>query len=88
MAGLGIAYSRAGAELPALAEHLRVPVTVTAQSKGHFPEDHPLFAGTFGVYTDAPIYDLINEADLWLAGKNPTAGRNRPEHSQLSRFSG
>ena len=67
MAGVGVAYSRASAELIATAEHLRVPVTVTAQSKGHFPEDHPLFAGTFGVYTDAPIYELIQEADLILA---------------------
>jgi len=67
MAGLGVAYSRTAADLLATAEHLRVPVTVTAQSKGHFPEDHPLFAGTFGVYTDAPIYRLIEEADLILA---------------------
>lgn len=67
MAGLGVAYSKTGAQLRALAEHLQAPVTVTAQSKGHFPEDHPLFAGCFGVYTDAPIYDLIQEADLILA---------------------
>ncbi len=67
MAGVGIAYSRAAGDLMATAEHLRVPVTVTAQSKGHFPEDHALFAGTFGVYTDAPIYELIQEADLILA---------------------
>lgn len=67
MAGMGVAYSRTGAGLIATAEHLRVPVTVTAQSKGYFPEDHTLFAGTFGVYTDAPLYDLIQEADLILA---------------------
>ncbi len=67
MTGLGVAYSRTAADLLATAEHLGVPVTVTAQSKGHFPEDHPLFAGTFGVYTDAPIYQLIEEADLVLA---------------------
>lgn len=67
MAGLGVSYTRTGAELLAIAEHFRVPVIVTAQSKGHFPEDHPLFAGTFGVYTDAPIYDVIHEADLILA---------------------
>ena len=67
MAGLGVAYSKCAAGLLATAEHLGVPVTVTAQSKGHFPEDHPLFAGTFGVYTDAPIYQLIEEADLILA---------------------
>lgn len=67
MAGLGVAFSRSSARLVATAEHLQVPVTVTAQSKGHFPEDHPFFAGTFGVYTDAPILDLIREADLILA---------------------
>ncbi|MHB8910493.1 MAG: thiamine pyrophosphate-binding protein [Syntrophales bacterium] len=67
MAGLGVSFSHTGAALVAAAEHLRVPVTVTAQSKGCIPEDHPLFAGTFGVYTDAPIYSLIQEADLILA---------------------
>jgi len=67
MAGQGVAFSRTSTALVATAEHLRTPVTVTAQSKGCFPEDHPLFAGTFGVYTDAPIYDLIQEADLILA---------------------
>ncbi len=67
MAGQGVAYSRNGSALVAAAEHLRAPVTVTAQSKGCIPEDHPLFAGTFGVYTDAPIYSLIQEADLILA---------------------
>ena len=67
MAGLGVAFSHTGAALVAAAEHLRVPVTVTAQSKGCISEDHPLFAGTFGVYTDAPIYSLIQEADLILA---------------------
>ena len=67
MAGLGVAFSHTSAALVATAEHLRLPVTVTAQSKGCIPEDHPLFAGTFGVYTDAPIYGLIREADLILA---------------------
>jgi acetolactate synthase-1/2/3 large subunit len=67
MAGQGLAFSRTGAALVAIAEHLRVPVTVTAQSKGCIPEDNPLFAGTFGVYTDAPIYSLIQESDLILA---------------------
>ena len=55
------------ADLSGVIEALRVPVMVTAQSKGCIPEDHPLFAGTFGVYTDAPIYSLIQEADLILA---------------------
>jgi acetolactate synthase I/II/III large subunit len=67
MAGLGVSYAKTGSQLRALAEQLRAPVTMTAQSKGHFPEDHPLFAGTFGVYTDAPVYELIEEADLIVA---------------------
>ncbi|MFZ4438440.1 MAG: thiamine pyrophosphate-binding protein [Syntrophales bacterium] len=67
MVGLGVAFSHTSAALIATAEHLCVPVTVTAQSKGCIPEDHPLFAGTFGVYTDAPLYSLIQEADLILA---------------------
>lgn len=67
MAGQGVAFSHTSTALVATAEHLRAPVTVTAQSKGCIPEDHSLFAGTFGVYTDAPIYSLIQEADLILA---------------------
>ena len=67
MAGQGVAFSHTSAALVAAAEHLHVPVTVTAQSKGCIPEDHPLFAGTFGVFTDAPIFRLIQEADLILA---------------------
>lgn len=81
MAGLGVAYSRTAAALVATAEHLQVPVTVTAQSKGYFPEDHPLFAGTFGVYTDAPLCQLIQESDLVLA-----AGLDGVEFFKVWRF--
>ena len=67
MAGQGVAFSHTSAALVAAAEHQHVPVTVTARSKGCIPEDHPLLAGTFGVYTDAPICRLVQEADLILA---------------------
>lgn len=66
MIGLGV-VSAAPIDLVGLAEQVRVPVVVTPQAKGYFPEDHPLFAGVFGLYTDAPIQELIGDADLVIA---------------------
>jgi acetolactate synthase-1/2/3 large subunit len=45
LVGLGVLWSRASAELVALAERLGAPVLSTAKCKGVIPEDHPLRAG-------------------------------------------
>jgi acetolactate synthase-1/2/3 large subunit len=67
VAGIGVARDGVDRELVALAEHLGCPVIVTQQVKGWFPEDHPLFAGTFGLYHDEPLHELMVEADLIVA---------------------
>jgi acetolactate synthase I/II/III large subunit len=45
LAGLGVLWDRASAELVRFAEHLGAPVLVTSKCKGVIPEDHPLRAG-------------------------------------------
>lgn len=66
-AGIGVEQAGAQAELLALVETLGAPVTVTPKAKGHFPEDHRLFAGTYGAYGDEPLRDALEQADLILA---------------------
>jgi acetolactate synthase-1/2/3 large subunit len=53
--------------LVALAESWGCPVTVTPQSKSAFPEDHPWFAGAYGMYRDEPLRALMEVADLIVA---------------------
>ena len=68
MAGIGLAAAPAAAgRLRSLAEQWGCPVMVTSQVKGFFPEDHPLFAGTFGMYRDEPLHALMEAADLIVA---------------------
>lgn len=68
MAGIGLASrSECVERLRALAEAWACPVLVTPQVKGFFPEDHPLFAGAFGMYRDEPLHNLMEQADLIVA---------------------
>ena len=67
MAGIGVARAELAAPLLALVERLGCPAMVTSQVKGWIPEDHPLFAGTFGAYRDEPLHALMEEADLIVA---------------------
>lgn len=66
-AGIGVEQAGVEAGLVALAEAWGAPVAVTPKAKGHFPEDHPLFAGTYGTYGDEPLREALGEADLILA---------------------
>jgi acetolactate synthase-1/2/3 large subunit len=66
LAGLGLEAAAAQAQLLALAEAWQVPVAVTPKMKGHFPEDHPLYAGCFSAYGDGVLRRALDEVDLIL----------------------
>jgi 3D-(3,5/4)-trihydroxycyclohexane-1,2-dione acylhydrolase (decyclizing) len=67
IAGGGVLYSRATAELKAFAEAHDVPVVVTQAGKSSIPEDHPLALGAVGVTGTSAANALTEEADLVLA---------------------
>ncbi len=67
IAGVGVSFERAGAELVQLAEALNCPVADTPQMKGWFPNDHPLYLGTYGTHRDQTIVELAQQSDLVLA---------------------
>jgi len=67
VAGHGLEPERPYAQLRALAEALQAPVIDTPKSKGALPADHPLFAGTIGLTTNDPVYELLDESDCILA---------------------
>ena len=55
VAGGGVRASRAGAELVALADALRIPVATSLNGKDGIPGTHPLSAGVVGTYSrEAP----------------------------------
>jgi acetolactate synthase-1/2/3 large subunit len=62
LAGLGVLWDRASADLVALAEQLGAPVLVTSKCKGAIPEDHPLRAGC--IIGGLIERKLVSEADL------------------------
>lgn len=64
VAGMGVVESKASTSLLLLAEQLRCPVALSPRAKGQIPEDHPLFAGTYGAKPDRAIHDLLDTADL------------------------
>jgi acetolactate synthase-1/2/3 large subunit len=62
LAGLGVFWAKASAELVAFAEHLGAPVLTTSKGKGMIPEDHPLRAGC--IIGGLIERKLVTEADL------------------------
>jgi acetolactate synthase-1/2/3 large subunit len=66
VAGGGVAYSDARAEVVRLAEALSIPVAVTLNGKDTIPEDHSLNLGLLGSYGRASANRLVEEADLAL----------------------
>ncbi|MDW5324166.1 thiamine pyrophosphate-binding protein [Plantactinospora sp. KLBMP9567] len=64
VAGGGVRSSRAGAELVALAEALRVPVATSANGKDTIPGTHPLSAGVVGTYSRECANRVVARADL------------------------
>jgi acetolactate synthase-1/2/3 large subunit len=66
VAGQGVLYARATAELVALAELLRAPVMTTMNGKSAFPEDHPLALGAAGLAGTEMADTFLRRADLIL----------------------
>ena len=64
VAGGGVAYSDAVAELRGFAETHGVPVAVTQAGKGTLPHGHPLAAGAIGVSGTTAANILASEADV------------------------
>ena len=67
IAGGGVHYSFATAELAAFAERHGVPVVETVAGKSSLPWDHPLFAGPIGVTGSSSANALAGDADVVLA---------------------
>src|SRR5262245_58089013 len=67
IAGGGVHYSRAEAELQAFAEHFGIPVVETVAGKATLLADHPLNAGPVGVTGCQSANALAAEADVVLA---------------------
>jgi len=67
IAGQGVLYAEASAELVALADLLQAPVMTTVDGKSAFPEDHPLSLGSGGNTFSGPgRLFLYERADLIL----------------------
>jgi acetolactate synthase-1/2/3 large subunit len=64
IAGGGVRWSRAGAELVALGEALSIPVATSANGRGSIPETHHLSAGMVGTYSRECANQIVNRADL------------------------
>ncbi|MFQ5878925.1 MAG: thiamine pyrophosphate-binding protein [Dehalococcoidia bacterium] len=64
VAGGGVTWSRAQAEVVELAEMLSIPVATSLNAKGTIPEDHPLSVGVVGTYSRWCANRVVAEADL------------------------
>jgi acetolactate synthase-1/2/3 large subunit len=66
MAGNGVIWSGAHAELRELAERTGIPVITTLHGKGAFPEDHPLSLGMPGMHGWVHVNKAIQECDVLI----------------------
>jgi len=64
MAGNGVVWSGAFAELRELAERTGIPVITTLHGKGAFPEDHALSLGMPGMHGWVHVNRAIQECDV------------------------
>ena len=67
IAGQGVLYAKASAELVALAELLDIPVMTTTDGKSAFPEDHALALGSGGVVYTGHGRQLLLDCDVIFA---------------------
>jgi acetolactate synthase-1/2/3 large subunit len=66
MAGNGVIWSDATAELQMLAERTGIPVITTLHGKGAFPDRHPLSLGMPGMHGWVHVNRAIQECDVLL----------------------
>lgn len=64
LAGGGVMWSGAEAELTRLAELLQIPVATSLNAKSALPDDHPLNVGVPGTYSRWCANRVLAEADL------------------------
>jgi acetolactate synthase I/II/III large subunit len=64
IAGGGVRWSQAGAELIALAEALGIPVATSANGRSVISGTHPLSVGVAGTYSRESANQVVNRADL------------------------
>ncbi|MFN0280416.1 MAG: 3D-(3,5/4)-trihydroxycyclohexane-1,2-dione acylhydrolase (decyclizing) [Kineosporiaceae bacterium] len=67
IAGGGVHYSLAEAELAALAELFEIPVVETVAGRSSLLADHPCYSGAIGVTGADAANDVVAQADLVLA---------------------
>jgi 3D-(3,5/4)-trihydroxycyclohexane-1,2-dione acylhydrolase (decyclizing) len=67
IAGGGVLYSLAAAELAAFAQKRGIPVVETIAGRGSLLHDHPMNAGALGVIGSSSANALAQEADVVLA---------------------
>ncbi|MGD9614737.1 MAG: thiamine pyrophosphate-requiring protein [Alphaproteobacteria bacterium] len=67
IAGQGVLYAEASAELLALAELLDIPVMTTTDGKSAFPEDHALALGSGGVVYTGHGRQFLFDSDVIFA---------------------
>ncbi|MGH7798658.1 MAG: thiamine pyrophosphate-requiring protein, partial [Candidatus Binatia bacterium] len=67
LAGQGVLYADASAELVELAELLQAPVTTPLEGKSAFPETHALALGTAAGVLPLPAQEFLKKADVILA---------------------
>jgi acetolactate synthase-1/2/3 large subunit len=64
LAGGGVIWSGAEAELATLAERLQIPIATSLNAKAALSDDHPLNVGVPGTYSRWCANRVISEADL------------------------
>jgi acetolactate synthase-1/2/3 large subunit len=67
VAGQGVLWAKATAELVELAELLQGPVTTPLEGKSAFPEHHPLSLGTGAGVMPRPVHTFLQKADVVFA---------------------
>ena len=75
VAGGGVSWSKAQAEVVALAEKLSIPVATSLNAKGTILDTHPLSVGVAGTYSRACANRAVAEADLVFFIGSHTGGQ-------------